>query len=402
MSSIDPDDPAGLLGTIAAQLGLSLLAWRATHSEPAPRGNLLGFEVDLGTPEGAQQSQTIFIETEPPTERRDNVLVIEQPETGLRIAAWLYPHDPALPALAQTVFSDSVSLALNRLGLEVAAPRLSVLAYRPGKRAVVRVDGGDERIYLKIVRPGRAAAIVERHVALLKAGIDVPRVIGWNDEGLIALAELSGVESQKIVGALDERFLTRVTELVQRLAAVPLDEPARESLVDRLDWYRQRLGDQSPEQRARFKALTDDIRQLLSEGRAGEVSLVTIHGDLHAGQIFVQPAQDAGDHAISGLLDIDTAGIGDPADDAAAFYAHALVLAQHLENAGEQAVAEHVRTLAKAWRHGWVRDGDSGFSARARAISATHFLGHALRQSSPGAAETMILLAEGVLSSTTD
>ncbi|MBX3093227.1 MAG: phosphotransferase [Cryobacterium sp.] len=393
MSSLDLDNPAELLGVIAGQLGLSLIGWHATHSEPARHGNLLGFEIELEDADGQRQSQAIFIETAPTEEPRENVLVLQQPGTDSRIAAWVYPHDPSLPALAATVFSDSASLALARLGVDVAAPQLSVLAYRPGKRAVIRVDGGTERVYLKVVRPGKAAAIVGRHNSLLHAGIDVPRVIGWSEDGLIALNELTGVEAQRIVTALDEGFLDRVQELTARLALARIDSPARESLVDRLDWYRNRLVDRMPEQRRRFRKLADSIRQLLSEGRTSEVALVTIHGDLHAGQIFVRDAPNAAGHVISGLLDIDTAGLGDPADDAAAFYAHLLVLAQHLSDARRADAAEHVRTLADAWRRGWIRDGDPGFSARARAISATHFLGHALRQSSPDAAEAMVRLA---------
>lgn len=396
MHSLDVGDPAGLLTIIAAQLGHSLVEWRATHSEPARRGDLLGFDGELESADGHRQSQTIFVETESAEEPRDNVLVLEDPRKGSRIAVWVYPYDPSLPALASTVFSESASLVLARLGIEVTAPQLSVLAYRPGKRAVVRVDGGTERVYLKVVRPGRAAAIVDRHSALLAAGIEVPRVIGWSKDGLIALTELVGVEAQKIPLALDEGFLGRVRELSAQLATARIDAPARESLADRLSWYQDRLIDRMPEQKRRFRTLTDDIRQLLSEGRANEVSLVTIHGDLHAGQIFVHTPPDAQSQVISGLLDIDTAGLGDPADDAAAFYAHLLVLAQHNDDAHRADAAEHIRGLARAWRQEWVRDGDPGFSARARAISATHFLGHALRQSSPDATEAMIRLATTV------
>lgn len=401
MGTVDLGDPAVLLGTVAEQLGLTLVSWRATHSEPAKRGNLLGFEAQLESADGQRQTQTIFVETEPPAEHRDNVLVLEQPEEGTRVAVWVYPNDPALPALAATVFTDSAAALLARLGVTVSSPELSVLAYRPGKRAVIRVDGGAERIYLKVVRPGKAEAIVGTHRSLLEADIEVPRVLGWSEEGLIALTELQGVEAQKVVTQLDESFLDRVSQLVAHLSTVTLTEPARESLVDRLAWYRDRLAAAHPEQKQRFSDLADGIRQLLSEGRSKEVALVTIHGDLHAGQIFVQAAPDApahaeSGHAITGLLDIDTAGIGDPADDAAAFYAHLLVLAHHLDSAHETAAARHAAHLAEHWRRGWVRDGDAGFSTRARAISATHFLGHALRQSTPAGVEAMIQLAEGV------
>ena len=178
MHTLDVGDPEGLLSTIAEQLGQRLIDWRATHNEPARRGNLLGFEVNLGSEQNENQTHTVFIETDPDPQPRDGVLLLEQPDTGKRIAVWVYPNDPALPALAATVFSESASVLLARLGVTMDNPQLSVLAYRPGKRAVIRVDSGDERVYLKVVRPGKAAAIVDRHTAFLNAGVTVPQIIG--------------------------------------------------------------------------------------------------------------------------------------------------------------------------------------------------------------------------------
>lgn len=394
MHELDVDDPAGLLTTIADHLGLALIDWRATHSEPARRGRLLGFETQLESADGAQHTHTVFIETDPDITVREGVLILERPGTDQRIAVWIYPNDPALPALGATVFSESASLLLGRLGVDIEQPQLTVLAYRPGKRAVIRVEGSGQRLYLKVVRPGRAAAIVERHTAFLNAGVTVPRVIGWSDEGLIALTELDGVEAQKIPATLDDSFLDRARELTERVAKVQSSARARESLVDRLDWYRQRLTAQQPDNAEALQGLADGIRQLLSEGRSGHIADATIHGDLHTGQIFVGAGSGRSREAIeiTGLLDIDTAGLGDPADDCAAFYAHLLVLAGHLRTAGKTDTAAHVEELARAWRDGWLRDGDPGFVPRARAITATHLLGHALRQPPHGVSAILDLV----------
>ncbi|HRN30285.1 MAG TPA: phosphotransferase, partial [Terrimesophilobacter sp.] len=234
-------------------------------------------------------------------------------------------------------------------------------------------------------------------------GVTVPRVIGWSDEGLIALTELSGTEAQKVPVRLDDEFLEKVRELADHIATVPSAEPARESLVDRLAWYLSRLNTLQPENKAALSRLAHGIRQLLFEGRSGTVTLVTIHGDLHAGQIFIGASPGSTDTGlnitelvITGLLDIDTAGLGDPADDSAAFYAHLLVLAGHLRQAGKRDTAAHIEALAHSWRAGWLRDGDPGFTARARAIAATHLLGHALRQPPDGIA-IILDLAEGIV-----
>ena len=399
MQTLDLEHPDELLATIAKQLGFALVGWRATHSEPARNGNLLGFEVQLEATDGQRQAQTVFVETNADAEGRDGVLLFEQPTANQRIAVWIYPNDPALPALAATVFSESARALLARLGVTIEHPELSVLAYRPGKRAVIRVDGGDKRVYLKVVRPGKASAIVKRHASFLDAGIAVPHVIGWSEDGLIALTELDGLEAQRIASELDQEFLGQVQELAARVATVASHTPARESLVDRLDWYLGRLTTQLPDQKRRLRDLAGGIRQLLSEGRAGDVALVTIHGDLHTGQIFVTRQAEAARERIqiTGLLDIDTAGLGDPADDSAAFYAHLHVLARHLDVAEKHETAQHVSTLAAGWRDRWWRDGDPGFAARARAIAATHFLGHALRQGDTDGVESMITHATGMV-----
>jgi aminoglycoside phosphotransferase (APT) family kinase protein len=102
---------------------------------------------------------------------------------------------------------------------------------------------------------------------------------------------------------------------------------------------------------------------------------VTVHGDLHLGQVFLDPGAP---DRVTGVIDIDTAGLGDPADDAAALVAQLLASAELLDRAGSHARANATRRAADAFRAGWHRDGDPGFAGRARAIVAAHVLGHAL------------------------
>jgi aminoglycoside phosphotransferase (APT) family kinase protein len=102
---------------------------------------------------------------------------------------------------------------------------------------------------------------------------------------------------------------------------------------------------------------------------------VTIHGDLHMGQLFVDPEQPS---VIAGILDIDTAGVGDPADDAGAFYAHLIALAESLSTRDPSSAAASFE-IAAAWRARWRRNLNAGFADRASAIAATHLLGHALQ-----------------------
>src|SRR5699024_1366449 len=192
-----------------------------------------------------------------------------------------------------------------RIGIEVEAPRLKVVSYRPGRRAVIRVDGASTPVFLKVVRPGRAAPLVARHQAFQEAGVLVPRVLGWSDDGLVALAALPGVEAQSICGDLPDEFIGQVSALVHRIATVPSAEAARRSLVERVDWYVRHLSQSLPDHAGHVDALGRRIEGLLALGRAEPVPPVTIHADLHVGQIFVDPHDPA---TITGVLDIDTAG----------------------------------------------------------------------------------------------
>lgn len=384
----EPDSLQELLTSIAGLMEQTLLSWRATTSTPSHRGYLFGYELELADRGGASHTQTVFVETEP--EHSDGAVLIENPDTGQRVAVWLYPRDPALPALQATVFPDAARALLARLGVTVPDPRLAVLAYRPNRRAVIRVDGGPGPVYLKVVRPGHAQDIVAKHRAFLAAGVRAPEVVGWSADGLVAITALEGIVAQAVVGSLPDVFLDSVLDASSQMAGADLKLRARRSLADNLGWYSARASELLPAEADRVDAVTRRVTDLLARGRADAAPASVIHGDLHLGQLFVDPAHPA---LITGVLDIDTAGLGDPADDAAAFWAHLRVLTRELERSGLTGDAERARTLAELWQERWKRGSDAGFDSRARAIAATHLLGHALLQATPAEATALLALA---------
>lgn len=390
-----PEPTRALLEVVADRLQGTLLNWRATVSEPARSGEVKGYDLELATSDGSPVKHTVFVETDPEPGDREGVFALTDPTTGRQVAAWIYPKDPALPALEATVFQSAAQRLLARIGVAVTEPRLKVVSYRPGRRAVIRVDGASTPVFLKVVRPGRAEPLVARHQAFQEAGVLVPRVLGWSDDGLVALAALPGVEAQSICGELPDEFITQVSALVHRIATVPSNEPARRSLVERVDWYVRHLCQSLPAVAGHIEALGTSIDRLLARGRAQAVGPVTIHADLHVGQIFVDPNDPA---IITGVLDIDTAGSGDPADDAAALFAHLLVLGRHLDRTDRSDAAARARRLASLWRRTWTRPGDPGYLDRVIAISATHLLGHAIRQTDETDAMELFLAAHGLLS----
>ena len=294
---------------------------------------------------------------------------------GERLRAWLYPADPALPALAPAVYADSARIILERMGRPVGPVDLALCSYRPGKRAVVCVNAPAPVAFLKVVRPSKAEAIAQSHAAWCEAGVPAAQVIAWSQDGLIALEPLTGEAAIGVVSDLEpEALVTTMRSLTDRIARIPSVRPARASLASRLDFTRASMTRLAPDRVADIVSMCDRIRLTLAG--AGPVPRpVTVHGDLHLGQVFLDPGRP---DRVTGVVDIDTAGIGDPADDAAALVAQLLASAELLDRAGLTARASAARQTAHAFRAGWSREGDPAFALRARAIVAAHLLGHAL------------------------
>ncbi|NEM89814.1 phosphotransferase family protein [Galbitalea soli] len=383
MTALTPPGPAApekhaprVLTRLADTLGMQLLAWRTTVAEPTDAGFLQGYELEFRGRAGERIRQTVFVETSPSTPIRAGVLVLDD-EPDATVAVWTYPHDPQLPALAELLDAERVVGVLARLGVDAQPMASTVVAYRPGKRAVVRLDTPQGRLYVKIVEDGKAPSIAERHALFRASAVPVPRVLGWSRDGLVALSELPGVEAQAALARIGdpERFLDQVEFLTTLIAGIPAINTARPSLLDRVDWYVDRLRERLPERADAVARVGDQIMRLRRRGREYAPDPVTIHGDLHLGQLFVDRTDPA---QITGVLDIDTAGSGDPADDAAALYAHLVTLGVTSEQA-DAAYAAACFDLAARWLARWPRHRNAGFNARARAIAATHLLGHALR-----------------------
>lgn len=373
-----------VLTAVAASLESALVSAHALQVEPTGNGFTHGYRITLRDASGSTAEHTVFVETSPADAVRPGVLTLSNPETGERVDVWVYPADPALPALRTAVYAEAAGVVLARLGLPVGGLRVSLAAYRPGKRAVVRVDTDATAYYLKVVRPPAAEPLQGRHTLWRGAGIPVPAVLGWSEEGLVALEALAGSE---LIGVLDRvaepaALLDAIEGLVAQIAQVPSTSAARSSLVRRIDWYEERLIEQLP---ALDGLVERTARTAVRRFRAGgePPAARTVHGDLHLAQLLVDPAVPA---RITGVLDIDTSGWGDPADDAAALYAHLIATVVHDGGSRATARARRASVLADGWRRRWFGAGDPGFADRAHAIAATQLLGHALSRSAAGSA----------------
>ena len=406
----DTDDLEILTAT-AEGLGHTLASHRLLQESISGDGIVRAYEVELeldadssapGATDGtdgigdadtspSRVTQVIYLETSPGARDRDDVLVFRNEETDEKVAVWLYPKDPALPALPTVVYPQAAAVILRKMGIEPSGLALELVAYRPGRRAVVRMATQRGNVFMKVMRPRQITELHERYQTWEQAGVPVPPTLGWTDDGLLGFAALPGVPSHTVIEKLDDAFLDAVEALTEHYAQVASETAARTSLAERRAWYVRRIARMHPDLTARVDALDERIGHRLRRSTAGPP--VTVHSDLHLGQIFVDPENP---ETVTGILDIDTAGLGDPADDAGAMYAHMLVSAEFATVQGQTTGAAFER-LAESWRRRWDRRG-AAFVERAEAIAAAHLIAHGIGGLVPAA--TLVSRAETFLQRT--
>jgi len=251
-----------------------------------------------------------------------------------RVGVWIVPNDPALPGLRSALDPDSVTAMLSQVGIKDGVANIRLRAYRPTRRAVIEVDAGRARLYLKVVRPSAVAGLHERH-RLLSGHVPVPDSLGLSpDLGILAMPFVPGTDLRTLLRA------GRPTPEISRLATLVHDLPepapamtarsALENLPPVIDLLKRLVPEDA-----------DLVRSLGREIGKEPVSADTpVHGDFHEAQVMV-----AGDRL--GLLDVDTFGWGRPGDDPANMLAHLDLLAASTPTPSQ--VLEMARSLNRLW-----------------------------------------------------
>lgn len=333
--------PDAAVPMLASALDLEPDAVGIRSREPLGAGSVTGMMVN------GDERLMYYLDTSGLPVRAETGLVAMDGPRLTRI--WQHPADPHLPALAPVAFEHAADALLARLGLGTeGAPVL--IAYRPGRRAVLKVTTADGAVWLKVVRPSRVERVVRAGAAAAAAGIPVPMVHGWSEEGLIIMADADGRPATDVEWNPKE-LLDQVDDVRARLAHAAWDHRSA-GILGRLEWYAS-LGDD------RVVAILADARRLL-DASTREPSIAVVHGDLHFGQLFL----DA--DGISGVIDVDTLALGDAAEDPAAFLAHAIASAL-LSNGPAR---ERVWALADLAAERWAKD------PRVRALTLVHLAGH--------------------------
>ena len=274
---------------------------------PAARTEFVGLSTERRTGEGGG---TVRIEI--PAEQAGDLLPgaagTRRPTEPLVVTGWRHPHDPRLPGLPLASDPDRVA---RLWGWGERLERLETVAYRPLRRAVLRAVFAtpgpvvDRRaVYLKVLRPGQAAALHARHVLLGAAGLPVPPPLGGPVDDVLALAEAPGEPlSRRILhdgGTSLEpaAFLA----LLDDLPAAALGLEARPAWSDRLSRYADAAASALPAAADRIDKLRERIEAVLQSADRGP--LVPSHGDFYEANLLMDGPR------ISGLLDVDAVGPG--------------------------------------------------------------------------------------------
>ncbi|MCR8670280.1 phosphotransferase family protein [Agrococcus sp. HG114] len=343
---------------------------RLVALEPFGHGSIARFSIDRG-----EHAGDWFVDTSRQPVAKETGFVVRTRE-GLVARIWKHPLDPRLPALRTAVDPERLARISGAAG---SSGRIEarVLAYRPGRRAVVRLTQHSTHLFVKVVRPAEAEDLVAIHEACRSVGVPAPEVVHWSPAGVVVVRDAVGTPGPVAAARMPaSELIDAVDALRARLATVPTRRIARASVATRIDWHLERMMLALPDRAADVRTLASVI---IADARRAGPSRV-IHGDLHIGQLFF-----AG-RAVSSVIDVDTAGLGDPADDAAAFVGHAIASAARNEVAGRTGDASLLYELASTAAERWLGD------PHARALTALHLLGHGIRaaERSPRAAHVLL------------
>ncbi|MGO1383565.1 MAG: phosphotransferase [Arachnia sp.] len=334
---------APLLTAAVEHAGGELGEWKLDHVDTNPEQSTTATYLAQVTWPWGERSELLGVSARAgallPTDRDAEVFA----DGNREVAVWLYPHDPDLPGLPRAAFPDQLAELFNSSGVlsrPVTADSLAVsmIGYRPRRRAVVRVGVRDsaEVFYIKVLRSKIFDDVVERHRLLLEAGVPAPRVAFVTPENLLVTRELPGASLAAAIFTDDVPCTAE--QLIGALDAMPLavsQLERRPPWTDAVSHYAAMVTSAVP-------ALGADLEwsvQRITSGLAGvPLGEEATHGDFHEGQLRVAQGH------IVGMLDIDTIGPGRRADDLACLMAH-LSTIQRMNSTQEA----RVRDLLARW-----------------------------------------------------
>lgn len=310
-----------LLRAAVEHQGGELLTWALDHVDAAPEQSTTAtYVAQVKWPHG-ERTELFGVSARTgdlvPSDARADIF-----EDGHRkVAVWLYPNDPDLLGLPRAAFPDRMAETLNA-GAILARPitaeqlSLSMIAYRPRRRAVVKVVVNDphEVFYVKVLREKVFDDILHKHRLLSGAGIPAPVVALTTADQLLVTRELPGMAmARALFEPGDPCTPEALIALLDSMPASVVTLERRPPWSDAVAHYARMVGATIPELGEELTWLTGQITSGLARFPIGNEPT---HGDFHEGQLRVAGGR------IVGMLDVDTIGPGRRADDLACLIGH--------------------------------------------------------------------------------
>jgi len=348
----------GLLVAALGTEGATISSWsvHSLHHRPGA-GVSVGYSLAVRTAGGATTSQYVCATTSRLSRHDTPGLVrLEQPGGGVTVHVWRHPHDPELPALPRACDATAMS------GLAGRPVTPQMVTYRPTRRCVLRLmDGEATTAFVKVVRPRATEEIVRRHEVLTAAGVLSPRVLHFDDDGLVLLSVATGAPMANFLAAglaAPVATFDAVVGVLDGLPAGVMDLRPHPSWSDRVDHYAHAAATALPERAGQATGIARAVVHATATTDPGP--LVPTHGDYYEANIFL-----AGPLEVSAILDVDSVGPGHRVDDIACLLGHVSVL-PHLA----PAVYPHVPAIVEEWwRRGTELVDARSLAARCAAVA---------------------------------
>ncbi|MCC3267307.1 phosphotransferase [Arthrobacter gengyunqii] len=327
---------------------------------------------------------------------------------GTAVRLWVHPRDPVLPSLAWATNPDAVARDLFAAGTDGARASLTLAAYRPLRRAVIRCTFEESTAYLKVLQSGQVPGLRRRLEAAAAAGLPVPPLLDITSgavpepDSILALGALPGRSLHQHLHAFPAGIEPQaLLELLAGLPAAALSLPRKPAWADRVMDYAAGAVVALPQEAERIARCAAETHAAVCAADPGP--LVPAHGDFHGGNLLVDdspvdnlllgnllPDKGRTGWKISGMLDVDALGPGHLVDDLACFAGHLYVFAAvNPRRAG-------LLTAAERFAAAFAAATDPGaLYSRAAAVALTLVAGAAGR--GPGAAERTLSTAEELL-----
>lgn len=257
------------------------------------------------------------------------------------VSVWRYPDDPFLPGLPAATDPRRVARFMAQFGVVTDTLHLKRRAYRPSRRAVIEAATPETRVFLKVVRPKKVASLQAVHAAVI-GHAPIPQSLGWSEDlGLVAMQAMPGTTLRRALdtGGTD---LPHPRAFIDLLDALPKTDATATVRPDR----GSRIGHHAVLLKSVLPGLADRIDAVIEAiGHAPFGDVVPVHGDFHASQILMDG------QTIVGLVDVDTAAMGQRVDDLAGLLAQLATIALNsprrtaIVSYGSQLIADFDRTV---------------------------------------------------------